>query len=98
MLIKMSVSNFKFLFFLVGLISYTSPAYAYLDPGTGSMIIQGLVAGLAAIMFACVAFFKNSWYILKDFVTGKKNNPVISESEKDPTDNSIQETDKNSNT
>lgn len=23
------------------------PAYAYLDPGTGSMILQGLLAGLA---------------------------------------------------
>ncbi len=93
----MAVSNFKFLFFVVGLISYTSPAYAYLDPGTGSMIIQGLVAGLAAIMFVCVAFFKNTWYVLKDFFTGKKSNPVISESEKNPTDNSIQETDKNIN-
>jgi len=25
------------------LISYTSPAYAYLDPGTGSMLVQGLI-------------------------------------------------------
>ena len=25
----------------------TSPAYAYLDPGTGSIILQGLLAGIA---------------------------------------------------
>ena len=47
MLMKISVSNLKFLCFVVGLISYTSPAYAYLDPGTGSMLLQGLIGGLA---------------------------------------------------
>jgi hypothetical protein len=26
----------------------TKPAHAYLDPGTGSLILQGLIAGLAA--------------------------------------------------
>jgi hypothetical protein len=25
-----------------------TPAYAYLDPGTGSIILQGLIAGIAA--------------------------------------------------
>lgn len=25
-----------------------APAYAYLDPGTGSMLLQGLIAGVAA--------------------------------------------------
>ena len=44
---KASVSNLKFLCLIVGLISYTSPAYAYLDPGTGSMLLQGLIGGLA---------------------------------------------------
>ena len=43
----MSVSNLRFLCLIVGLISYTSPAYAYLDPGTGSMLLQGLIGGLA---------------------------------------------------
>ena len=41
------VSNLKFLCPIIGLISYTSPAYAYLDPGTGSMLLQGLIGGLA---------------------------------------------------
>jgi hypothetical protein len=27
---------------------WTSPAWAYLDPGTGSMFLQGLLASLAA--------------------------------------------------
>ncbi|MEQ9491709.1 MAG: hypothetical protein RIM72_22235 [Alphaproteobacteria bacterium] len=27
---------------------YTAPAFAYLDPGTGSLILQGLIGGIAA--------------------------------------------------
>lgn len=30
----------------------TQDAYAYLDPGTGSMILQGLIGGIAGGMFA----------------------------------------------
>ncbi len=30
------------------IVAATSPAYAYLDPGTGSMILQGLIGGIAA--------------------------------------------------
>jgi len=40
---------------LVILLSST-PAYAYLDPGTGSMLVQGLVAGLAVASAAVAAF------------------------------------------
>ena len=47
---NMYVSNLKLLCLIVGLILYTSPAYAYLDPGTGSMLLQGLIAGLAAFI------------------------------------------------
>jgi len=28
---------------------FIQPAYAYLDPGTGSIIIQGLIGGLIAV-------------------------------------------------
>ena len=33
--------------FIALLMSLSTPAWAYLDPGTGSMILQGLIAGLA---------------------------------------------------
>ena len=59
----MSVSNLKFLCLVVGLISYTSPAYAYLDPGTGSLLLQGLIAGLAAI----ISFLSIYWQKVKAF-------------------------------
>lgn len=33
-------------FFVFGFIQ---PAYAYLDPGSGSLIVQGIIAGIATI-------------------------------------------------
>lgn len=29
--------------------AFTAPAYAYIDPGSGSMILQGILAAIAAI-------------------------------------------------
>ena len=63
MLMKISVSNLKFLCFVVGLISYTSPAYAYLDPGTGSILLQGLIGGIAS----AIAFLSVYWQKVKAF-------------------------------
>ena len=58
-----SVSNLKFLFLIFSLIAYTSPAYAYLDPGTGSVLLQGLIGGIAAVM----AFLSIYWQKVKAF-------------------------------
>ena len=60
---NMSISNLKFLCLIVGLISYASPAYAYLDPGTGSMLLTGLIAGLATI----ISFLSIYWQKVKAF-------------------------------
>lgn len=38
-----------------------SPAYAYLDPGTGSMIIQMAIAGVLSAVFT----MKMYWYRIK---------------------------------
>ena len=65
---NMSVSNLKLLCLIVGLISYTSPAYAYLDPGTGSMLLQGLIAGLAAFI-SVVSIY---WQKVKSFFVKQK--------------------------
>ena len=46
MIIKVLVVNFIYLFFTF------SSAYAYLDPGTGSIIVQALIGFLAAIAVA----------------------------------------------
>jgi membrane-anchored glycerophosphoryl diester phosphodiesterase (GDPDase) len=42
---------------------------AYLDPGTGSMIIQILIGGIVATGI----FVKTKWYQIKSFVKGVKN-------------------------
>jgi hypothetical protein len=31
---------------------FPAPAYAYLDPGTGSLLVQSIIAGLAAAGYA----------------------------------------------
>lgn len=40
------------------LISFASPAYAYLDPGTGSLILQGLIGGIAAGMAVISIYYQ----------------------------------------
>ena len=74
---NMSVSNLKYLCLIVGLISYTSPAYAYLDPGTGSILLQGLIAGIAMTM----AFLSIYWQKVKAFFVKQK--PDIDTENKD---------------
>lgn len=41
------------------------PAYAYLDPGTGSIILQGLIASFMVIAAAVAAF----WHRIKSFIS-----------------------------
>ena len=43
----------------------TQNAYAYLDPGTGSMILQGLIGGIAGGMFALRLYWGKHWGKLK---------------------------------
>lgn len=38
----------KFLIYLFLLMTFSSPAHAYLDPGTFSLVIQSILAGLLA--------------------------------------------------
>mgnify|MGYP001822243632 FL=1 len=42
---------------------YITPAYAYLDPGTGSILLQGLLAGIAT----AAAVGGMVWHRLKSF-------------------------------
>jgi hypothetical protein len=39
-------------------------AFAYLDPGTGSIILQALIAGVAGSLFVVKAY----WYKLRSFL------------------------------
>ena len=55
--------NKIFLIFSIYYFTAQSNAYAYLDPATGSIVIQYIVAGLVA----CMAFMKNFWVKFKYF-------------------------------
>ena len=49
-------------------LSIASPAYAYLDPGTGSMLISAVLGVAAAVALAVKMF----WYRLVGFFRGKR--------------------------
>lgn len=49
----------------------TQPAYAYLDPGTGSMILQGIIGGVAAGLF----LLKTQWARIKGRFLAKRVGP-----------------------
>jgi hypothetical protein len=53
---------------LVACLSIASPAYAYLDPGTGSMLISAVLGVAAAVALAAKMF----WYRLVGFFRGKR--------------------------
>ena len=45
---------------------FVSDAYAYLDPGTGSVVIQAIIGALVGIGIT----LKIYWYKLKEKITG----------------------------
>ena len=55
----MSISSFL-LFLTVFLVAFdiTQEAYAYLDPGTGSMILQLLLGGIAGIIIVLKLYWQ----------------------------------------
>ena len=42
-------SVFPAAIFLAVLLAWIAPAHAYLDPATGSILLQGLIAGIAGL-------------------------------------------------
>jgi hypothetical protein len=72
---KISLKNLNFLCLTVGLISYTSPAFAYLDPGTGSVLLQGLIGGLAVV----ISFLSIYWQKVKAFFVKREVDSDIEE-------------------
>jgi hypothetical protein len=50
----------------------SSQAHAYLDPGTGSMLLQGAIAGIATLAYTVKIY----WYRIKAFISGKPYIPL----------------------
>lgn len=55
------------LFLVLGLLLVPGVALAYIDPGTGSFVIQGIIAAVVGAGFAIKMF----WHRIKAFFTGK---------------------------
>jgi hypothetical protein len=49
--------------FLLLLVALPGVAHAYIDPGTGSLVLQGLIASLAA----AAVVIRGYWYRIKAF-------------------------------
>ncbi len=62
----------RLIYLLITLLFSTESAYAYLDPGTGSMLLQGLIAAIAAGLVV----IKLYWHKVKAFLfrRGQKGN------------------------
>lgn len=65
---------------LVAVFAYVPDAFAYLDPGTGSILLQGLIAGLAGGLMAIRLYWKK----LKEVFAGRTKETLDSDS--DPQD------------
>jgi len=62
-----SKKDYLFIGFLLSIDSQA--AWAYLDPGTGTIILQGIVAGIVGGFMA----IKMGWFRLKSFLPGAKS-------------------------
>ena len=75
---KMIMSQKKLLFFVLIGCLVTSPAYAYLDGGTGSVLVQSFIAGIAGFL----ALVKLYWQQVKGFyrkIFSKKHAPAATD-------------------
>ena len=59
---------------LLLLVFSTKPAHAYLDPGTGSYILQILAAGVLGGLFAVKTFWRQITTFLMGIFSRKKEN------------------------
>ncbi len=65
----------KYALFLITALPVT--AFAYLDPGTGSMLMQVILGGIAAVAVALKLF----WYRIIAFLGFKKKAPTEDETD-----------------
>ena len=59
---------------LLGLF-YVAPVYAYVDPGTGSIILQGLLAGIAVVITSVSLFWQRIKLFFSSIFSRKPTDP-----------------------
>jgi len=68
--------NKKFFFIILLLFFYSSNAYAYLDPGTGGIILQaifGIIAGIVTFYYFLKQKVKNFFKKITNIIRGRNN-------------------------
>ena len=60
---------------LLSVLLHPMAAHAYIDPGTGSLILQGLIAAFVGAAFALKNFYYTKVKRVIDFVLGRKPAP-----------------------
>ena len=69
---KYKLSNYKYFIFILFL---PSPAFAYLDPGSISLMLQAAIAGFAGL----IATYKLWIFKIKSIFLGKKNSQNLNQ-------------------
>jgi len=62
----------KYFLFVIYYFTFASSAHAYLDPGTGSIILSAIIAAIATT----TTYFKNLWLSFKKFYKKKFQSKV----------------------
>jgi hypothetical protein len=60
-------------FFLIFYVLFVEPAYSYLEPGSGSILAQLIMGGIASVLVV----FKFYWNKVKSFFIKKNSNPEM---------------------
>ncbi len=61
----------EYLFILTLFFSVINPAYAYLDPGSGSFILQMIIAGLVTSTFVIKMYWERTKSFVKKLFSSK---------------------------
>ena len=62
------------LFFFILMLFFHTNAYAYLDPGTGSIIIQAILGAIAAVMTTASFYWQKTKTLIAKFFSFFKRN------------------------
>jgi hypothetical protein len=62
---------------ILGCSVFAAPSHAYLDPGTGSIILQSILASIAVAM----GVLRLYWYRLKAFFSGQNSDTDTQDSQ-----------------
>lgn len=69
----MLLKSHLFVFFSIVLLTVALPLHAYTDPGTGSLILQLLIAGFAGSLF----YVRKIYRVFSNYFTKKCHTPTI---------------------